>query len=562
MNHIWGDLVAGHDRMAKSMERFAVSEKGFALPVNDVLTGRGFVTGKSGSGKSNTASVVAEELLERGVGLMIVDTDGEYAALKERYELLQVGGDESCDREVSPEDAPLIVDLALEENVPIILDVSGYMDEELANDVIFAVVRELFVAEKTHQKPFLLFVEEAHEFIPERGGGDDVHKMLVRVAKRGRKRGLGIVAMSQRPAAVSKDYITQCDWLVWHRLTWENDTKVAGRILGGDAADSVQSLDDGEALVMTDWDEKISRVQFRRKKTVDEGSTPTLREAYGPPSEREAHLTQSEDTGDADDGETDTGDEGETTGSETTENDADGESGTEEPGEATSAGGELHEDEETAVKGGGGGGSTKVDDGSGPGTDWDLSELDIEPRRRAPAVTDRRGSQAGAPPGETAMAEHGGATGVGTATPASQHAVEPADATVPATVIDGSGSPGQIEEPALTPAKKGPTQTRRLEFDEPDEWDPVWEFGQFIVYCYAVLVGIHRRPLKRLDRAFLGAFVATTHRVSPRTRRPEPGRGLRRVARTCSIVTLVGCYVGLITALVLVAGAVEWPTVA
>jgi len=34
------------------------------LPIVDVLTGCGFITGKSGSGKSNTASVIAEELLD------------------------------------------------------------------------------------------------------------------------------------------------------------------------------------------------------------------------------------------------------------------------------------------------------------------------------------------------------------------------------------------------------------------------------------------------------------------------------------------------------------------
>lgn len=45
-----------------------------SIPILDILTGRGFITGKSGSGKSNSASVIAEELLDRGYPLMIVDT--------------------------------------------------------------------------------------------------------------------------------------------------------------------------------------------------------------------------------------------------------------------------------------------------------------------------------------------------------------------------------------------------------------------------------------------------------------------------------------------------------
>ncbi len=276
--------------MPEGVESLEVSDD-YTLPVTDVLTGRGFVTGKSGSGKSNTASVVAEELLERGLGLMIVDTDGEYLGLNERYELLHAGTDERCDIDLETEDPRRIAELALDDNVPIVLDVSGYIDESESKAVIHDVVTELFVAEKEFAKPFLLFIEEAHEFIPQQGGGDDLSQLLIRVAKRGRKRGLGICAMSQRPAAVDKDYITQCNWLVWHRLTWENDTDVAGRILGDGADEAVQSLEDGQALVLTDWDETTEQVQFRRKRTVDDGSTPTLEEAYGPPSARGTHVT-------------------------------------------------------------------------------------------------------------------------------------------------------------------------------------------------------------------------------------------------------------------------------
>jgi ABC-type glutathione transport system ATPase component len=48
-----------------------------SLPVVEILTGRGFITGKSGSGKSNTASVVVEKLLSANFPVLVVDTDGE-----------------------------------------------------------------------------------------------------------------------------------------------------------------------------------------------------------------------------------------------------------------------------------------------------------------------------------------------------------------------------------------------------------------------------------------------------------------------------------------------------
>ncbi|GAA0513555.1 AAA-like domain-containing protein [Halorubrum aquaticum] len=246
------------------------------LPVVDVLTGRSFITGKSGSGKSNTASVVIENLLSNGFPVMIVDTDGEYYGLKEEYEILHAGADEECDIVVSPEHAEKLANLALEQNVPIILDVSGYLEEDTANELLLEVVKQLFAKEKRLKKPFLLVVEECHEYIPEGGGMDETGKMLIKVGKRGRKHGLGIVGISQRPADVKKDFITQCDWLCWHRLTWDNDTKVVGRILGSKYASAVEDLGDGEAFLMTDWDESIRRIQFHRKETFDAGATPGL----------------------------------------------------------------------------------------------------------------------------------------------------------------------------------------------------------------------------------------------------------------------------------------------
>jgi len=252
------------------------------LPVVDLLTGRGFITGKSGSGKSNTASVVLENLLDNNFPVLIVDSDGEYYGLKEAYEILHVGADEECDIQVTADHAEKIASLALEENIPIILDVSGYLDDSDANELLLETARHLFAKEKKLKKPFLLVVEECHEYIPEQGGMGEAGKMLIKIGKRGRKHGLGVVGISQRPADVKKDFITQCDWLVWHRLTWRNDTKVVGRILGSEYADAVEELGDGEGFLVADWSDDIRRVQFHRKETFDAGATPGLEDIEQP----------------------------------------------------------------------------------------------------------------------------------------------------------------------------------------------------------------------------------------------------------------------------------------
>lgn len=267
----------------KPTEWIVVTENARTLPAIELLTGRGFITGKSGSGKSNTCSVIAEELLEGGFNLLIVDTEGEYFGLKERYDLLHVGANEDeCDVAVEAKHAGKIATIALERNLPVILNVSGYDDLDTAKELIHDVVENVYEKERDLRKPFLLVVEEIQEYLPQTGGKDDLAKLLLRVAKRGRKRGLGLCGVSQRPSAVDKDFITQCDWMVWHRLSWETDLDVVSKILGSETADIIPELDDGEAYLMTDWDDEVERVQFRRKKTFDAGATPGLQEYERP----------------------------------------------------------------------------------------------------------------------------------------------------------------------------------------------------------------------------------------------------------------------------------------
>lgn len=246
------------------------------LPVAEVLTGRAFATGKSGSGKSNSANVIAEELLERGYALLIIDKGGEYWSLKEEYEVLHAGADQECDIQVSSEHGEKLASLALEQNIPIVLDLSGFFDEDEADDLIYETARHLFNKEKQLKKPFLIIAEEAHEYIPQKGGGDAA-EMMVRIGKRGRKRGLGLFAISQRPQDVKKSYISQCDWLLWHRLTWDTETKVVQRVIDKETANAVTTLGDGEAFLQADFiDISLSRVQVKRMRTFDAGATPDL----------------------------------------------------------------------------------------------------------------------------------------------------------------------------------------------------------------------------------------------------------------------------------------------
>lgn len=256
------------------------------LPLEESLRGRAFICGKSGSGKSNTASVLIERILDAGRPLLIIDVEGEYYGLKESYEVLHAGADDVCDIQVGPEHGEKLAQLGIEQGVPIILDLSGFLDEDEADELVGSVASALFATAKQAREPFPVFVEECHEFLPQRGSAGETGERLVRISKRGRKHGLGLVGISQRPASVDKDFITQANLLIWHRLTWDNDTKVVGSVLGKEYEREVDALGDGEAFLDVDPDvidsttTEVSvdrlRVQIDRKQTYDAGEAPGL----------------------------------------------------------------------------------------------------------------------------------------------------------------------------------------------------------------------------------------------------------------------------------------------
>lgn len=88
------------------------------------------VLGITGSGKTNTSAVLLEEMLKYKYPMTIVDIDGEYWGLKEKYELLVVGKSKNVDIEVHVEHARQIAEVSISKNIPVILDMSGFLYED------------------------------------------------------------------------------------------------------------------------------------------------------------------------------------------------------------------------------------------------------------------------------------------------------------------------------------------------------------------------------------------------------------------------------------------------
>lgn len=119
-----------------------------------------------------------------------------------------------------------------------IIDISG-LPNEVAGPLAAMMARLLFQyklyqtqAERSRD-PILLVCEEAHRYVPDRGEAEysASQNAIRRIAREGRKYGIGLMLVSQRPADVESTVISQCGtWLIL-RLTNAADQQHVARFL-------------------------------------------------------------------------------------------------------------------------------------------------------------------------------------------------------------------------------------------------------------------------------------------------------------------------------------------
>lgn len=150
--------------------------------------------------------------------------------------------------------------------------------------VVGLVARIIFSVQQWTEKdlrhPIALLCDEAHLYIPERheaGGLAEVGlRSFERIAKEGRKYGVGLIVISQRPAEVNRTVLSQCNNYVAMRLTNADDQAVIKRLLPdtlGGFADLLPILDIGEALVVGDAAILPSRIRIDKPNTQPSSAT-------------------------------------------------------------------------------------------------------------------------------------------------------------------------------------------------------------------------------------------------------------------------------------------------
>lgn len=128
-------------------------------------------------------------------------------------------------------------------------------------------VQQWTPSEERH--PVAILCDEAHLYIPNRnvsGASDDISiQIFERIAKEGRKYGVSLVVVTQRPSEVNKTILSQCSNFVAMRLTNSDDQSVIKKLLPdslGGFSDILPTLDTGEALVVGDASLLPSRIRI------------------------------------------------------------------------------------------------------------------------------------------------------------------------------------------------------------------------------------------------------------------------------------------------------------
>ncbi|WP_236643641.1 ATP-binding protein [Flavisphingopyxis soli] len=109
-----------------------------------------------------------------------------------------------------------------------IIDVSG-VPSDVTSVVVAVLSRMVFDyaiwSRNETQRPILLVCEEAHRYIPAStiGSGQSVRKILERIAKEGRKYGVSLGLITQRPSDLAEGVLSQCGTIIAMRLNNDRD---------------------------------------------------------------------------------------------------------------------------------------------------------------------------------------------------------------------------------------------------------------------------------------------------------------------------------------------------
>jgi hypothetical protein len=246
------------------------------------------IIARKGSGKSYLARGLAERLLDLGRRIVVIDPLGAWWGLRSAadgegpgYPVAVFGG-EHADMPLSAAMGEPLARLISAENLPCVIDTSLMRKEEqgqLAIDLFEGLFR-------FNRDALTIILEEADVFAPQNPTKDGYAARVLhevdRIARRGRARGLRLITLTQRPARLHKDVLSQAATLVAMRLSAPQDRDAIKAWVEGNAdrdqanavMDSLASLPVGTGWVWAPDLGVLSKEAFPAIKTLDTSATP------------------------------------------------------------------------------------------------------------------------------------------------------------------------------------------------------------------------------------------------------------------------------------------------
>jgi uncharacterized protein len=246
------------------------------------------ILAKRGAGKTYLGRVLAEEFWEAGVPFVAIDPMSAWWGLRSDADGTGPGlpvpifGGKHGDLPLERTGGAFIADLIIEQRLSAILDLSDLGSHAAERQFMRDFLDRLY---RRNSELIHLLVDEADMFAPQRPqpGDQPLLGTMENIVRRGRPHGIGCTLITQRPAVLNKNVLSQVDGLVAMRITGVNDRKaiddwVSGHAEPDAAADVKQtlaSLQTGEGWVWIPELDVLQQVKVRRLATFDSSATRT-----------------------------------------------------------------------------------------------------------------------------------------------------------------------------------------------------------------------------------------------------------------------------------------------
>jgi len=254
------------------------------------------IMGTTGKGKTYLAKgAIVEPLLAMGKRVCILDPTGAYWGLKSSADGKKAGfpitifGGDHADVPINEHAGAALGELLAKENMPAVIDLS---DTTLSarHRFVERFAESIFRANKT---PIHLIIDEADEFAPQSGlpGTERMLGAIDRIVRRGRIKGFRVTLITQRPAVLNKNVLTQATTIVALGLPGKQDRNaIEGWIKGqadegqaGEVMKSLASLPRGEGWLWSPENGILQRGKSPTILTFDSSATPEDGEVIAQP---------------------------------------------------------------------------------------------------------------------------------------------------------------------------------------------------------------------------------------------------------------------------------------